>query len=333
MKNLLKKTVSILLCVTMLFGLFGISGSGASVTPVIYIADIVNSPIYSNPNKASAEAVFLPAEEKLRESFLFIVVGFMCYAVAGEEKQGKDMITRGINSLVKDVACNEFGETQDGLGVNDYKYPLSYYKDDPAVVTDLMMAFDAAENSAGLEHSYLFTYDWRLDPLENAAKLDDFIAHVKSREGAKKVALLCAGNGGVVANAYLYAFADTAANDVASCVFLNSPLTGHNLVGDIMSGNLTHITDESESLLDSLIQISKIERANAMVRYINDDPQGLIKQLFDDVFGSDELISRLGLQLSGLSMPHSADRMYGPIWQKHTAIFCLQTKTAFILIT
>ncbi|MBR3954530.1 MAG: dockerin type I repeat-containing protein [Clostridia bacterium] len=297
MKYSLKKAVSLLLCAAMLFGIFGIVGSGATVTPVIYVADIVNSPIYSNPNKASAEAVFFPAEEEMQSAFLFIIAGFMCYAVAGEEKTGKDLIIRGINSLTKDAACNEYGETQDGLGVNDYKYPLSYYKDDPAVVTQLMMALDEANGAVGLEHTYLFTYDWRLDPIENAGKLKDFIAHVKSREGAKKVALLCAGNGGVVGNAYLYTYAATAANDVASCVFLNSPLTGHNLVGDVMSGNLTHVTDESESILDTLIQVTKIERANAMVRYINDDPNGMIKQLFDDVFGSDELISQLGFAI------------------------------------
>ncbi|MBQ3518916.1 MAG: dockerin type I repeat-containing protein [Clostridia bacterium] len=297
MKYSLKKAVSLLLCAAMLFGIFGIVGSGATVTPVIYVADIVNSPIYSNPNKASAEAVFFPAEEEMQSAFLFIIAGFMCYAVAGEEKTGKDLIIRGINSLTKDAACNEYGETQDGLGVNDYKYPLSYYKDDPAVVTQLMMALDEANGAVGLEHTYLFTYDWRLDPIENAGKLKDFIAHVKSREGAKKVALLCAGNGGVVGNAYLYTYAATAANDVASCVFLNSPLTGHNLVGDVMSGNLTHVTDESESILDTLVQVTKIERANAMVRYINDDPNGMIKQLFDDVFGSDELISQLGFTI------------------------------------
>ena len=297
MKYSLKKAVSLLLCAAMLFGIFGIVGSGATVTPVIYVADIVNSPIYSNPNKASAEAVFFPAEEEMQSAFLFIIAGFMCYAVAGEEKTGKDLIIRGINSLTKDAACNEYGETQDGLGVNDYKYPLSYYKDDPAVVTQLMMALDEANGAVGLEHTYLFTYDWRLDPIENAGKLKDFIAHVKSREGAKKVALLCAGNGGVVGNAYLYTYAATAANDVTSCVFLNSPLTGHNLVGDVMSGNLTHVTDESESILDTLVQVTKIERANAMVRYINDDPNGMIKQLFDDVFGSDELISQLGFTI------------------------------------
>ncbi len=297
MKHSLKKTVSLLLCAAMLFGLFGVVGSAADVTPVIYVADVVNSPICTNPNKASSEPVFFPAEEEMQKSFLSIVAGFMCYAVAGEEATGRDLIVRGINSLTKEAACNEYGETQDGLGVNEYKYPLSYYKDDPAVVTDLMMALDKANGSVGLEHTYLFTYDWRLDPIENAGKLKDFIAHVKSREGAKKVALLCAGNGGVIGNAYLYTYADTAADNVATCVFLNSPLTGHNLVGDIMSGNLTHFTDESESLLDTLIQVTKVERANAMVRYINDDPNGMIKQLFDDVFGSDEMISSLGFAI------------------------------------
>ncbi len=297
MKNLFKKTVSILLCVAMLFGLFGIVGSGASVTPVIYIADIENSTLYEKPNTAAATAVFLPEQDKLEEHFMFIVAGLLYATVAGETAEGNKLLLRGLNGLLRDALCNEYGETQDGIGVNSYKYPLSYYKDDPAVMTELMLALDEANGAVGLEHTYLFTYDWRLDPIENAAKLNDFIAHVKSREGTKEVALLCAGNGGVVANAYLYTYADSAATDVASCVFLNSPILGNSLVGDVMSGNLTQKLVDAESLLHMYEIITASERASALVRYINDDPDGVILNLFETVFGEGEYTSQLSSTL------------------------------------
>lgn len=297
MKNLFKKTVSILLCVAMLFGLFAVVGSGASVTPVIYIADIEDSTLYDKPNTAAAEAVFLPEQDALEQHFMYIVAGLLYATVAGEATEGNKLLLRGLNGLLRDAVCTEFGETEDGIGVNTYKYPMSYYKDDPAVMNEMLLALDEANGSVGLEHTYLFTYDWRLDPIDNAAKLKDFIAHVKSREGAKEVALLCAGNGGVVANAYLYTYADTAASDVASCVFLNSPLLGNSLVGDVMSGNLTQKLVDAENILHMYEIITATERSNALVRYVNDDPQGFLLSLFETVFGEGEYTSQFSSAL------------------------------------
>ncbi len=288
MKKGIKKIISIFLCCAMFFGMCSVFAQAASVTPVIIVGDVGNSILYSYPNAANPSPAFPPAEDELEERALQIVGGLLYTTVVGDATQGTSLMNQGINGLLRDVICNEFGETQNGIGVNKYKYALSNYKSDTSVMTDLFMALDKAENSVGLEHTYLFTYDWRLDPLESAASLQEFIKEVKVRENARKVSLLCTGNGGVIGNAYLYKYADTANSDVASCVFLNSPLLGSSLVGDIMSGNLNTKDDGSGGIFDLYEQITAAERSNALVRYVNDDPYGVFVTLFEEMLGETE---------------------------------------------
>ena len=297
MKFYLKKAVSLLLCAAMLFGMGAVCASAESVTPVIYIADAQESTLYDRPNTAAATPVFLPAQEELEKNFMYIIAGVLYATVAGETKEGSELLMKGLNGLFRDVVCDEFGESDPDIGANSYKYPLSYYKDDPAVVTDLLLSLDGADNSVGLEHTYLFSYDWRMSPIENAALLKDFIAHVKAREGARKVSLLCAGNGGVVANAYLYTYGEAAAADVAGCVFLNSPLLGNSLVGDVMSGNLTEKLVDADNILNMFEIVTAAERSSALVRYINDDPNGFLLSLFETVFGEGQYTSQLSSAL------------------------------------
>ena len=297
MKLYLKKAVGVLLCFVILFGMFGIIGYASNATPIIYVADIENNTLYLNCNSATAEPVFLPEQSKLEEYFLNIVFGILAATVAEETEFGMKYLRNGVNGLLSDAVCNEYGDTQNKVGVNTYKYPLSYYVQDETVMTDFILSLGTSKSSPGLEHIYLFTYDWRLDPLENAALLSDYIAYVKTREEVNKVALLGAGYGGVVVHSYLWQYANEAASDVSSCVFLNSPLLGNSLIGDFMSGNLAKKMVNTGTILNSYESISATERADALVRYINDDADGMIVGLFEDVFGSGAYVSQLSTGL------------------------------------
>lgn len=288
MKNGIKRIISIFVCCMMFFGMCSVCAQAASITPIIYVGDIGNNVLYSYPNAANPSPVFPPAEDELEERVMQIVGGILYTTVVGDSNQGTSWMNQGINGLLRDMICNEFGESQNGVGVNKHRYPLSNYTSQSDVMTDLIRALGKAENSVGLEHMYLFTYDWRLDPLENAASLQEFIKEVKVRENARKVSLLCAGNGGVIGNAYLYRYADAARDNVASCVFLNAPLLGHSIVGDVMTGNLTATADENGGIFDMYKDITAVERANALVRYVNDDPYGVFVSLFEDVLGETE---------------------------------------------
>lgn len=96
---------------------------------------------------------------------------------------------------------------------------------------------EAVAEKIGYENTYIFTYDWRLDPKTNAALLDEFIADVKSESGSDKVSVLSEGYGSTVATTYLSEFADKASSDVKNFVTVSSEFLGTSLVGDYFKGN------------------------------------------------------------------------------------------------
>lgn len=294
MKTHLKRAMSLLLCLTMLFGMFVGAGAVTPDAPVIYVADIAENRLYSDPDTASMRPVFLPDEETLTNCFASIVGGLLYATVGGQAKDGTDLLVRGINGLVRDILCDQYGESESiDIGVNNYKYPLSYYQQDEELMTEMVLALANAENSVGLDDMYYFTYDWRMDPMVNAAKLKEYIDAVKAREGVSRVSLLGAGYGGVIINTYGYLYKSHAGASLSSCVFLHSPLHGSSIVGDLMQGNLSKTLVDSESIADAYNNISGTERANAFVRYLNDDPYSLFLRLFEDVFGSGEYTNML----------------------------------------
>lgn len=97
---------------------------------------------------------------------------------------------------------------------------------------------EAAAEKIGYENTYVFFYDWRLDPTENAALLDAFIADVKDATGAEKVSVLSEGYGSTVAVTYLNEYADKAADDVKNFVTVSSEFLGTSLVGDFFKGDI-----------------------------------------------------------------------------------------------
>ncbi len=297
MNTLLKRTLSLLLCLCMLFGMGAAAGAVTADIPVIYVTDISESRLYSEPNSASMRPVFLPEEEKMYEYFAYIIGGLLYATVGGKKEDGLDLMLKGVNGLLRDTLCDQYGESANvKIGANTYKYPLSYYKNDAELMTNMVVSLGNAENSVGLDDMYYFTYDWRMDPMENAAKLKDYIDQVKTREGVSKVSLIGAGYGGIIIDTYMYLYESHAINSLSSCVFLNSPLHGSSLVGDLMVGNLTDKLVDAESIMDAYETITAAERANAMVRYTNDDPYSLFLSLFESVFGeSDEYVNALSV--------------------------------------
>lgn len=296
MKSRIKRILSLLLCLTMLSGMFVGASAVTADAPVIYVTDISESRLYADPNTNSMRPVFLPDDETLGKYFAYIIGGLLYATLGKQNKDGVELLLKGLNGLLRDVLCNEYGESANAdIGANTYKYPLSYYKQDEALMTETVLALAEAENSVGLDDMYYFTYDWRLDPFANAEALHDYIDAVKTREGVSRVSLLGAGYGGVVINTYLYAYEKHAATSLSSCVFLHSPLLGNSMIGDLMSGNLTDQLVDADSILDAYETITGVQRANALVRYTNDDPYSLFLSLFEEVFGTGEYTNALSV--------------------------------------
>lgn len=117
---------------------------------------------------------------------------------------------------------------------------------------------EAVAEKIGYENTYIFTYDWRLDPKVNAELLKDYIEDVKAETGSDKVSVLSEGYGSTVATTYLSEYADDAAESVKNFVTVSSEFLGTSLVGDYFKGDV----------VNELTNLTTF--TSAYIRYTND---------------------------------------------------------------
>ncbi len=139
--------------------------------------------------------------------------------------------------LFEGYACDENGEPLDKT-VTSPEYPLdmSHY---PEVWED------AGGHEAGLVRScverygakdvYYFIYDWRLDTLENAAKLDKLVRRALADHKAKKVDIVCCSMGGIVTLTYLKYYGSAKIDAVVSN---SATMYGTDVTTDLLQGRV-----------------------------------------------------------------------------------------------
>lgn len=172
----------------------------------------------------------------------------------------KKQITTAINNMLL-LAMNEDGTPKnDNIGAIQYPESLEYYYDEDSTAA-YALAGDIGEAIAeeiGYENTFVFTYDWRLDPIYNAGLLADYIENVKSATGAEKVSIISEGYGSTVATTYLAENEDVVSDSVHNFVTVSSEFLGTSLVGDFLKGD---IVNEFTSLTSF---------TSAYIRYTND---------------------------------------------------------------
>ena len=152
--------------------------------------------------------------------------------------------------------------TPANANIGSILYPESlefYYDEDSEFAYTL--AGDIGESIAeeiGYENTFVFTYDWRLDPVKNADLLADYIENVKSETGAEKVSIISEGYGSTIATTYLATNESTAADSVHNFVTVSSEFLGTSLVGDYFKGDI----------VNPLTNITSF--TSAYIRYTND---------------------------------------------------------------
>ena len=156
---------------------------------------------------------------------------------------------------LKKIRMNDDGTSADEtIGAIEFNESLEYYYDEDYDFA-YSIAGDIGETIAeniGYENTYVFTYDWRLDPVVNAQLMADFVEHVKNETGADKVSVISEGYGSTVATTYL-ATDETAADNVKNFVTVSSEFLGTSLMGDFFKRDIvnefTNITSFSSAYI------------------------------------------------------------------------------------
>lgn len=301
MKRFIQRAAALIVCFAMLAA-YPLSSSAVTVgvTPIIYIADSEEIDLYTNPNTTNQKLLFDVNSDEFRSACLKMLTAILLTSDQGAASAVPD-VTAAIDGILSPIACNDAGRSRNpSVGPLQYDKPLSKYPDDEPVNTATLKAIaDAVAPQVSRNYFYVFQYDWRLDPIENAASLRAFIGKVLSDSGAGSVSLLAGGYGGVVANAYLYRYREEAAQKIFSCVFLNSPLMGNALIGDLMKGKIVKKAEDNDGLVDNYKTISGEERGEALLKYLKDDPNNFIASLTQSMLGDSLIGQFLGAVIKG----------------------------------
>ena len=287
MRSTGKRIIALVLCaaLTVLLALPA-SAVEISVNPIIYVADMEDIDLYEYPDTLNQKVVFDRDSGAFKSACAKILAAVVLSGNKGASAVVPDVVN-GINEILSPIACGATGKSKNpAVGSLHYTLPLSQYPDEPINTATVSAIADAVAPKVDRDHFYVFLYDWRMDPTENAESLRQYIERVITETRCESVTLLSAGYGGVVTNAYLYKFRNHAARNVYSCVFLDCPLMGNALIGDIMKGKIAKRAEDNNSLTANWSTITGDERGEAMMRYMQDDPNNFLFSLTQSIFGS-----------------------------------------------
>ena len=251
------KTISIILAVIMTFSIVvpAFAADVQSVTyPEIYVHGFATGSIYNNVD-GEAELITIPDKDSLLAMVKDDVVpAVLKFAADGDAKQLGTTISDLINTTFADWFNNPDGSPANNSGVN-FVYPSA----------------SSVKNTSRL----YFRYDWRGNPIEIAAQLNDYINYVLKCTGKEKVALSAHSLGTVLVLTYISIYGS---DKVMGILFDSPAINGVSIVGELFCGNprlgagavetlfkMFIGETEYEELLASIIDIFAMAGVNASI--------------------------------------------------------------------
>lgn len=192
-----KKITSLLLIAVMIFGVAmpafaAESVMGSRKNPIVYIRGNGN-PIYdrygyqSYPLSVNDDELTSALVDELMDDFVKAVT-------LGKWEEYYDAFETELAEYFEGCALDENGDIANDSGIANVCYEINE--------TNMNSNYLKKDGNSEL-FSYVFWYDWRLDPFEIAARLDDYIDHVLAATGAEKVSIVGKCLGGSFLLAYL----------------------------------------------------------------------------------------------------------------------------------
>lgn len=149
-------------------------------------------------------------------------IGISLAALAvGNHELFTSALADGLETMLGIFACDENGTPK--TAAVSYTMPTD---------EDIHRLYDGKEDNG----KYIFGYDWRLDPADNAKLLADYIEEVKSITRHDKVVICAHSEGTCVTAAYITNYGS---DDVEKVVFLSGAFQGITLVGEMFTKNIT----------------------------------------------------------------------------------------------
>lgn len=258
---MMKKVLSLMLCLVMLFSLCSVGINAAyevnklTEYPVIMVAGFMSSELYRTDEKTGEEVVVWGWSDALgmitgesSGNLGGIVTDFAEYLLAGNVAPIAERLGEGFNRIFYALKSNPDGSTIYDLHPavtspeqTNFKYLREHYPDgrhqhEAAIMEEVC-------DKIGEENAYAFQYDFRLGAVDGAEALREYIDDVieytnKQRPADKqidKVNILAVSHGGQITGTYLSLYGDE--GKVNNAVLTIPALGGAGLAYDAFNYN------------------------------------------------------------------------------------------------
>lgn len=212
----MKKIISLFLSLIMICSLFVPAFAAdkeeicdCGFNPVIYVAALGSATVYENPGEENERALFRPETGPLVAEAVSVILPVLPALMAGDYDTFGDALIGFVNSAFGALALDGDGNSRENVYAPE-EYPT--------------------DSNHGMEYSYYFGYDFRLDPYTHADRLHNDIQTLKAITGHDKVQLKASSMGGVVAMAYLERYGT---KDIETVIFQNCPIKGTAVAGEL----------------------------------------------------------------------------------------------------
>ena len=216
----MKKLIAVILSAVMIFSVLAPTASAATgkcncgTLPTIYVGPLGNTDIYENPGAENERTIFRPTTESIIKIVFKVLPSLLPAVFTRDFTALGDALIESVYEAFGAMALDGNGNSAENVDV----------------IIDL-----PTETNHGKGDQYYFHYDWRLDPVEVAGQLDDFVDHVKKLTGHDMVNFRASSMGGVVTMAY---FNEYGYGDVDACIFQSCPILGTDVAGDLLCRKL-----------------------------------------------------------------------------------------------
>lgn len=286
----MKKLISLILAILIVFpcSATAIASSqkcNCDMTPVVYVPGF-GDPIFENPNTEDEASLFPPESDAIVSAVPEILAAVTTGLALGTFDNFGTYAIKAANKILGKAACNPDGTAPANTGVNCYELPQ--------IDTHKLPAFAVSGDTD--EGYFRFGYDWRLDPIENAKLLDEYIDAVKALTGHKEITIACHSQGNTVVASYLHLYGS---KGIEKILFLSPAFQGLSLLGALFTKQVSVYEkgEEFETYLKGIMgtedamnrligavisEINKTDIINIALAYVQGLLNSQLSRIFDE---------------------------------------------------
>lgn len=208
--------------------------------PIIFVYGFGSS-LYLNNETGESECVYPTQTNAILNAVPDLIKGIGSLAILKSNECFVGNISSVLDDMMGKLACDKNGNSIFDIS------PEPSLSDSSELHLNKLNETD--ENIDLIDGKYVFYYDWRLDPFENAKELKKYIEEIKKLTNHDKVILSSHSQGTTIVTTYLYTYGS---DNISKAVFLSPAYKGISLIGSVFTRNVT--LSEKEYAIEEFVR-------------------------------------------------------------------------------